>query len=71
MFCIYPPIYDLLNISVLAKKAISGVLDSQNVSTYQRDPTRAHPSVEPRRLSHHACLCDARFDREAIAKKNY
>jgi hypothetical protein len=25
---------------------------------------------QTRRLSHHACLCDARFDRYAIARKS-
>jgi hypothetical protein len=32
-------------------------------------PENAPPCVKPRRLSHHACLCDARFDRYAIARK--
>jgi hypothetical protein len=32
-------------------------------------PPKAPPCVKPRRLSHHACLCDAPFDRYAIARK--
>jgi hypothetical protein len=31
----------------------------------------ARPCVKPRRLSHHACLCDAPFGRYAIARKKY
>jgi hypothetical protein len=30
----------------------------------------APPCVKPRRLSHRACLCDARIDRYAVARKN-
>jgi hypothetical protein len=40
-----------------------------NACAHQRDPEKAPTCVKPRRLSHHACLCDARFDRYAIAKK--
>jgi hypothetical protein len=31
----------------------------------------ARPCVKPRRLSHHAFLCDAPFGRYAIARKKY
>jgi hypothetical protein len=40
-----------------------------NVCVHQRDPEKARPCVEPLRLSHHACLCDAPFGRYAIARK--
>jgi hypothetical protein len=36
---------------------------------HQRDPEKARPCVKPRRLSHHACLCDAPFGRCTIARK--
>jgi hypothetical protein len=31
----------------------------------------ARPCIKPRRLSHHACLCDSPFGRYAIARKKY
>jgi hypothetical protein len=36
---------------------------------HQRDRQNAPHCVKPRRLSHHACLCDAPFGRYAIARK--
>jgi hypothetical protein len=40
-----------------------------NVSARQRDPEKAPPCMEPRCLSHHACLCDAPFGLYAIERK--
>jgi hypothetical protein len=34
-------------------------------------PKSARPCVKPRRLSHHACLCDAPFGGYAIARKTF
>jgi hypothetical protein len=42
-----------------------------NACVHQRDPEKARPCAKPRRLSHHACLCDALFGRYAIARKKY
>jgi hypothetical protein len=42
-----------------------------NACVHQRDPEKARPGVKSRRLSHHACLCDAPFGRYAIARKKY
>jgi hypothetical protein len=41
-----------------------------NACAHQRDPEKAPTGFKPRLLSYHACLCDARFDRYAIAKRN-
>jgi hypothetical protein len=45
--------------------------DSRPLSacSHQRDPKTAPLCVKLRRLSHHACLCVAQFDRYAIARK--
>jgi hypothetical protein len=40
-----------------------------NACVHQRDPQKAPPCVKSRRVSHHTCLCDAPFDRYAIARK--
>jgi hypothetical protein len=42
-----------------------------NACVHQRNPEKARPCVKPRRLSHHAFLCDAPFGRYAIARKKY
>jgi hypothetical protein len=42
-----------------------------NACVHQRNPEKARPCVKSRRLSHHACLCDAPFGRYAIARKKY
>jgi hypothetical protein len=47
-----------------------GFLNPLNACVHQRDPGRAPSYVKWRRLSHHACLCDALFCRYAIARKN-
>jgi hypothetical protein len=51
-------------------RTFGGFVISRHLSAYvhQRDPKKAPPCVEPRRLSHHACFCDAPFDRYAIVR---
>jgi hypothetical protein len=57
----------------LEAEILGGFGKSRPLSGYihQRDPQKANPCVKPRRLSHHAFLCDAPFDRYAIARKKY
>jgi hypothetical protein len=42
-----------------------------NACAHKRDPKNPPTLVKPRRLSHQACLCDARFDRCPITRKKY
>jgi hypothetical protein len=48
---------------------VFGISRPLSACVHQRDSQKAPPCVKPRRLSHHACLCDAPFGRYAIARR--
>jgi hypothetical protein len=61
-----------LRLEIPIKAEISGgcgISRPINACVHQRDLEKAPPCVKPRRLSHHAYLCDVSFGRYAIARK--